>query len=230
MPVKVKAFGIGSHHRDQARQRPITRCHASDRTARGLPQRAAGNGACVAIGQHITGFDHLAIGKHDPGGAAPDNPDFGDMGVITKLSAMRCRQPGNRLRHSVHPAFDQPDPLGLQMRDQHQRRCRFIGRRAAIGGIAAIKLAQARIAEMLAKRRPQRLERVDRQHVAHPADAAGAKAQRQADRRRDRRVHVTAFERVPDALGLGAKAIPAARFCRPGKGGNGIAAARRIRP
>ena len=116
------------------------------------------------------------------------------------------------------------------MRDQHQRGSRFERRGAAIGGITTIKLVQARIAEMLAERRPQGLERVDGEHLAHPADAAGTEAQGKADRRGDRRFHVAGFKGVPDRFGFGAKGVPAARFGGPGKGGDGVAAADRIGP
>ena len=80
---------------------------------------------------------------------------------------------------------------------------------------------------MLAQRFPQCLERVDRQHLAHPRQA---EAKRQPNGRGDGCLHVAVFKGVPDARGLGAETVEAPRFGGAGKGVDRITAARRVGP
>lgn len=140
---------------------------------------------------------------------------------------MPRRQPRHRFGHPVHPTLDQPHTLRLQMRDQHQRRRRLERRCPTIGRITPIKLDQPRIAEMLAQRPPQRLERVDRQHLRHPRQP---EPRRQPDRRGRRRRHEPRIQRIPDALCFSLECIPPPGLRRPGKLRYRIMGPRRIPP
>lgn len=227
VPVERKAFGAARHHQHQPRQRALRRFHPGHRSRRCGAEASIGQRRDIAIGQNIARLDHLAAGQNHPRGAAAVNANPLDMGAISKHRPMPRRQRRHSFRQLVHPAFDKPDTARFQMRDQHQRRRRLIGRGAAIGGVAAIELVQPGVAEMLAQRLPHRLKRIDRQHLGQ---AGQPEARRQPDRRSCRRRHEACLQRVPDSLGFRLKSVPAPRFGRARKVRHRFARPRRIAP
>ena len=95
--------------------------------------------------------------------------DAGDMAAldrnarhassVTKSCAAARRHIGKRDRQTMHAALDRPHALALHMGDKHQSRRRRERRRAAIGGVSAKKLPQARIAKIAAEFAPEAGER-----------------------------------------------------------------------
>ena len=70
--------------------------------------------------------DRAAVFDHNPRNAL----------LKSKLSATRSRQFRQRLGEARHASFDNPNPLTLDMRDQHERRGSEEWRGPAIGGVS----------------------------------------------------------------------------------------------
>ncbi len=120
-----------------------------------------------------------------------------------EADALLGRERGHRFGEPLHAARDAPDPLELDVGDQHQRRGREEGGRAAVGGVAAEELAQARVGEVAAELAPEGLEGLGAQQAAH---AGGA--HRQRERRGARGADEAVLERLEHlggALAEGAK-------------------------
>ena len=89
-----------------------------------------------------------------------------ELGSGSRGDVRKCRgQP-------MHAALDEPDAHALHMSDEHQRRRRRVGRRAAVGGVTSKQLTQTRIVEVRSKCPPQSGERADLPQVSEigPAD------------------------------------------------------------
>ena len=92
------------------------------------------------------------------------------MGAVAEARTARDRQIRDGGGQRAHPALDVPDALRLHMRDEHQGGRRLEGRGAAIGGVAAEELTQARVAKILAERAPQGGEGLNAPEVAEPRE------------------------------------------------------------
>jgi hypothetical protein len=112
----------------------------------------------VGVDHHGVGRDELAGRERDAGGAAVLHADFRRFRAVAEDGAAALRERFHRAGQPVHPALDEPDTFLLDVGDQHQGRGREEGRGAAVCGVAAEELAQARVPEVLAQGAPERGE------------------------------------------------------------------------
>ncbi len=145
--------------------------------------------------------------------------------LVAEAHALPSCQAFQRERKPVHAAFHQPHPARLDMCDQHQRRRRREGRRAAIGRVAAEQLLQPRVAEIAAKGAPQGGVRAQRAIITEAGEAHPPAEPQRIDLgvAQERPV-----ERVVEPLRLRPERTKAARLLYPGKGADGILAGLRI--
>ena len=227
VPVHLEAAGLCRHQGDEGGERAFVGLDAGDGAGCGGAEAAIGNRGNVAVGEDIAGRDLLPAGQLHAGSAAVSHQDFGHMRVVVEFGAEPGGQRRHLARHLVHAAIDEPDAARFEMGDQHKGGGGLEGIGASVGGVAAIELAQAGIAEIIAQRAPQRRERVDREHFVQ---VEGGIFQREAQRAHRRAFHEAGFERAEDAGGLGLKAGPALGLGGAGELGDGIAAAGVIGP
>ena len=160
------AAGRG-HRPGHRRQRAHAARQSRHRMAAGLAEMPARHRLCVGVADHVTGGQPLAALQRNAGDATVADQDVGDRAVIADRDAVLLGQPRQRLCQPVHAALDQPHPGLLDVRHQHQRRRAELRRGAAIGGVAAIQLAQARVAEAVGQdpgKAPERTDSHQRRH------------------------------------------------------------------
>src|SRR6056297_1444583 len=125
-----------------------------------------------------------------------------DMGVVVKHRTMFGGQIGERLCQPRHAALDHPDPCGLGLPDEGQKRRHLVRRAADIGGVAPEQLRKARVVEAAAEH-PR-----ERRRGRHCADQMRV-SRDMRDQPRGRggcRLHHRAVEAVEQRLRARAKA------------------------
>ena len=177
---------------------------------RGRRGTQAGQRGHVAVEQHGVGGDLLAARQFHAGGAAALGCDARHIGVEAEGRALAFGQAAQRIGHRAHAAPHQPHPLLLDMGHQHQRGRGEPGRGADISGVAAEKLAQPGVGEMVAQRRPHAAER------RGPPQRQGAGTAHQLERRGALAGDERLFQRAVDGAGAGAEIAVA--LCIAGAG------------
>lgn len=151
VPVHFEAAGFGRHHGDEGGKRAFVGFDAGDGPRRSGAEAAIGEGGNVAVGKDIVGGEFFTAGELHPGGAAVPYHDLGNVRVVMELRAQPLGEQRHLAGDFVHAAFHQPHAACFQMGDQHQRGSGLEWIGAGVGGIAAVKLVQARIAEIFAQ-------------------------------------------------------------------------------
>ena len=138
-----------------------------------------GQRPAIAVEDDGIRVDAFTVHEHHSSGTAVGHDDFGNVGSVAHFRAVSFGHGRERAGNFVHAALDEPDSLLLDVGDEHQRRRRAEGRRAAVRRVATEQLLQARIAEESTEGRPHPLPR---SHPEQLIDAPEPDASREFER------------------------------------------------
>ncbi len=211
MAQQGEAAGLRPRRDGDGRQRAIGPRDRRCGTREVVAEQAARQRADVGVQDDRVCRQSLAGRERHAGDRVAREIDRRDVRRVAEADALARRQRGQRDRQRVHAAVDVPDAGALDMRHKHQRRRRLERRGAAIGGVAAKQLAQPRVLEMVAQRRPQDVEGADPPEVAKTEQAEGGDELIEARPLRADERRVEGLEHALRARGEGAVPLGFAR-------------------